>query len=96
MQKTLRIDRWARLCLLNLLVVAVLGILLRYKGAFAFPAANYKYLLNAHSHFAFSGWVTTALFTALVYILFRSGVPLSPTYRYQFWLNQVASFGMLG
>ena len=96
MQETRRFDRWARLCLLNLLLVAVLGILLRYKGAFAFPAANYKYLLNAHSHFAFSGWVTTALFTALVYILDRGGVRLSPVYRYQFWLNQTASFGMLG
>jgi len=95
MQETRRLNSWAALCLLNLLLVSVLGLLLRYKGTFSFPVVNYKYLLNAHSHFAFSGWVTTALFTALVYILARSGIGLSPVYHYQFWLNQVASFGML-
>jgi hypothetical protein len=43
--------------------------------------------------------VTTALFTSLVYILHNERKTqedaLSPSYRYLFWLNQVASFGML-
>jgi hypothetical protein len=95
MEDTHRLKIWTRLSLINLLIVSVLGVLLRYKGAFYFPAVDYKYLLNAHSHFAFSGWVTTALFVALTYILVRSGVPLSRSYRYQFRLNQLASFGML-
>ena len=86
---------WAGLCLLNLLIVATLGVLLRYKGAFYMPFFNYEYLLNAHSHFAFSGWVTTALFTALVYFLYRTGVAVSPFYRWMFRLNQLSSFGML-
>lgn len=87
--------RWMLLSLLNFLLVAFIGMLLRYKVAFSLPAVNYKYLLHAHSHFAFSGWITTALFTALVYILSRSGVAIGRVYNYMFWLLQVSGFGML-
>lgn len=59
------------------------------------PVLQYNYLLHAHSHFAFSGWVTTALFTGLLYIAQASGYTLSRRYHYQFWLNQLSSFGML-
>lgn len=82
--------KWTRLSLINLLIVACLGVILRYKGAFYMPVLDYKYLLHAHSHFAFSGWITTILFTAFVYL-----IPYRKVYQYQFWLNQVASFGML-
>lgn len=84
------IKKWAYLSLVNLLIVSVLGVILRYKGAFSLPVPDYKYLLHAHSHFAFSGWVTSILFTCFVYL-----IPFRKTYVYQFWLNQVAGFGML-
>jgi len=87
--------RWILMSLLNFLLVALVGVVLRYKVAFSLPAVNYKYLLHAHSHFAFSGWITTALFTALVYILSRSGVVIGRAYTYMFRLLQVSSFGML-
>lgn len=87
--------RWVLYACLNLMIVSILGVLLRYKGVFGLLALDYNYLLQAHSHFAFSGWVTTALFVGLLYILGDSGIGLSSIYRYQFWLNQVASFGML-
>src|SRR5579859_629136 len=90
-----KIRTWVLLCLVNLAVVAILGVLLRYKIAWELPAVNYKYLLNAHSHFAFNGWVTTVLFTAFLYVLICSGRPLSKVYTWQFWLNQVSSYGML-
>ena len=61
--------RWATLSLLNFVLVSLVGILLRYKIAFSLPLINYKYLLNAHSHFAFAGWVSMAIFTAFVYML---------------------------
>jgi hypothetical protein len=91
----MKFRRWAVLSLLNFVLVSILGILLRYKIAFPLPGINYKFLLHAHSHFAFSGWISTALFTALVYLLSRSGFPIGKTYTYQFWLAQTASFGML-
>lgn len=91
----LPLRRWAIYACGNLYIVSVLGVLLRYKGVFGLTALDYNYLLHAHSHFAFSGWVTTALFVGLLYILDASGARLSRVYRYQFWLNQVSSFGML-
>src|ERR1700676_3982659 len=87
--------RWSVLSLLNLCLVSVLGVLLRYKIAFPLPLINYNFLLQAHSHFAFSGWLSTAIFTALVYILAQSGFPVGKTYIFQFRLAQTASFGML-
>lgn len=84
------IKKWTYLSLVNLLIVSILGVILRYKGAFSLPLLDYKYLLHSHSHFAFSGWVTTVLFTCFVYL-----IPFKKVYTYQFWLNQVASFGML-
>ena len=87
--------RWSVLSLINLVLVSALGILLRYKMAFPLRAINYSFLLQAHSHFAFSGWISTAVFTALVYILSRSGYPIGKAYRFQFLLAQTASFGML-
>jgi len=92
---TLPLRWWVFCACINLFIVSILGVLLRYKGIFGLPALDYNYLLHAHSHFAFSGWVTTALFVGLLYILDDSGARLSRIYRYQFWLNQVSSFGML-
>lgn len=90
-----RLRSWALWSVTNLAVVALLGVLLRYKIAWSMPGLNYKYLLNAHSHFAFVGWVTTALYTALLYIMVRAGRPLTGIYQILLWLNQAASYGML-
>lgn len=87
--------RWAVLSLLNFVLLSLAGVLLRYKIAFSLPAVNYKYLLHAHSHFAFAGWVSMAIFTAFVYMLSEESGVIRNTYRYQFNLGQVANFGML-
>jgi hypothetical protein len=57
---------WIKILLLNISIVAILGILMRYKIGFEFPYFDQKNLQNAHSHFAFSGWVTQAFFYLLV------------------------------
>ncbi|WP_431210057.1 hypothetical protein ACQ86N_28810 [Puia sp. P3] len=88
-------SKYARLSLLNLFIVSALGATLRYKALFSLPFIDYKNLLNAHSHFAFSGWVTSALFAGFIHILSASGKNPAGVYRYQFRLNQIASFGML-
>lgn len=95
MLPNLPLRRWVIYAAINLFIVSLLGVLLRYKAVFGMPVPDYNYLLHAHSHFAFSGWVTTALFAGLLHILAESGVRLSRAYRYQFWLNQLSSFGML-
>lgn len=49
---------WVRLSLINLLLVALMGILMRYKIGFEFPLFNQKNIQHAHSHFAFTGWIS--------------------------------------
>jgi hypothetical protein len=89
------IKQWATLSLLNFVIVSFAGVLLRYKIAFRLPLINYEYLLNAHSHFAFAGWISMALFTAFVYILPENRATVKKSYLYQFNLAQIANFGML-
>ncbi|HRN44574.1 MAG TPA: hypothetical protein PLH20_07300, partial [Flavobacterium sp.] len=52
----LNIQFWLKFSLLNLCLVAALGVLMRYKIGFEFPFFNQKNILHSHSHFAFSGW----------------------------------------
>lgn len=59
--------KWLAISLVNLSIVALLGTLLRTKILFPLPGINFGYLLHAHSHFAFSGWVTLCLLTLIVY-----------------------------
>ena len=91
----IKFKRWAILSLFNFCLVAALGVLLRYKIAFSLPLMNYNYIMEAHSHFAFSGWISTAIFTAMVYMLSNSGYPVGKNYTLQFRMAQTASFGML-
>jgi hypothetical protein len=90
-----RLMRWATLSLLNFVIVSLAGVILRYKIAFSLPWVNYEHLLNAHSHFAFAGWISMALFTAFVYMLAENRASIKKGYLYQFYLAQIANFGML-
>ncbi|HEX8277401.1 MAG TPA: hypothetical protein VF540_01855, partial [Segetibacter sp.] len=45
----------------NLVVLAFLGLLLRYKMNFSLELFNHINLLHAHSHFAFTGWISFLL-----------------------------------
>lgn len=60
---------YGRIAILNLLLVAAIGVLLRYKIAFSLPFIDQKHLLHAHSHFAFAGWITHVLLVMLVHYL---------------------------
>mgnify|MGYP001796781573 CR=1 FL=1 len=60
------LQRWIKIVLINLLFVAAIGVVLRYKILFALPFVDQKHLLHVHSHFAFAGWITQALLTLLV------------------------------
>lgn len=57
----LAVLNWKRLAIFNLLIVAFLGVLMRYKIAFEFPYFFQKNLQHAHSHFAFTGWISLLL-----------------------------------
>ena len=51
------------------MLVALLGLLMRYKILFEFPLLDQKSLQHSHSHFAFAGWVTHTLITLLIAFL---------------------------
>jgi hypothetical protein len=87
---------WLRIAFINLLIVAFIGVVLRYKIAFFLPFIDQKYLLHGHSHFAFTGWITQALLALLVARL-NPGEPAMAfkKYRWLLFANLFTAYGML-
>jgi len=90
------IIKWLRWGFFNLVIVALYGFLMRYKIAFSFPFFEQKNLLHAHSHFAFSGWISQMLYTG--FALFLS--PYLPQFKQKKYkvllaFNLLSAFGML-
>ena len=56
------------LAFLNLFILTLPGVLLRGASFLPFPF-NYKYLLHAHSHFAFGGWLMPVLIWLVIQYL---------------------------
>lgn len=86
---------WLAVAITNLLLVAIAGVIMRYKIIFSLPFVQQKNLLHAHSHFAFSGWLSLALCTLLLLVLSRHALIDLKKYRRLFIFSQVSSFGML-
>lgn len=90
------VEKWTKIVLINLSVVALFGVILRYKIAFSLPFIDQKNLLHGHSHFAFSGWISQALMILLIFYLQKNGRE-RPFKRYGWILfaNLISSYGML-
>lgn len=88
---------WIILSVLNLLIVGIYGFVMRLKFLFPLPFLDQKNLLHAHSHFAFSGWVTQAIMIFM--ILMVSGIritdPIPRKYQAILLANLAGSIGML-
>lgn len=89
--------QWMKLALFHLVLVALLGFLMRLKMIFPIPGLNQKFLLHAHSHFAFTGWVTLALMVLTTRFIIHEKRAGELPQRYQsiFWINLLAAYGML-
>lgn len=90
------IKKWGQIILVNLAVVALLGLCMRYKIAFNLPWLDQKNLLHAHSHFAFAGWISQLLYIGMAaYILPQ--IPAKPKRQYKWLLtmNLLVAYGML-
>lgn len=85
---------WLSLCLINLSIVALLGFTLRSKILFSLPFIDYRNVLSAHSHFAFSGWVGLSLITLLIYDLLPEALNQKKIYRWILIGIEVSSLGM--
>jgi len=90
------VKKWVSLTIFGLVLVAILGVLMRYKIAYSFPFINQKFLQHSHSHFAMSGWLTQLIMILLASTVSRS-IALSHFKKYNFILtvNLIASYGML-
>lgn len=66
------IKKWYKVTLFSFFIVAILGLLLRYKMAFSLPWMNQKFTQHAHSHFAFAAWVSQAIWVFIYAILIRN------------------------
>lgn len=90
-------NNWYRVGLFNLLLVSSIGLLLRFKMAASLPGVNHKYFLHGHSHFAFSGWISLVLMTAIIQRIHNNGTatPLKPVFKYILWAQLLTAYGML-
>jgi hypothetical protein len=81
---------------MNILLVAGIGIVLRYKIAFSLPFINQKFLLHGHSHFAFAGWISQAIMVLMVAYLYKhNGERVFKKYRWLLYANLLTAYGML-
>ncbi|RXF70460.1 hypothetical protein [Arcticibacter tournemirensis] len=83
--------RWA---VANFLILTILGILLRWMHLASVPGVNYMFLLHAHSHFAFAGWVFLAIVILIAGTLSSDKTAIR-AFKRIFILTLIASFGML-
>ncbi|MES2373888.1 MAG: hypothetical protein V4557_15015 [Bacteroidota bacterium] len=87
---------WLKLSFFNLVLIALIGVLMRYKIAFSFPFLDQKHLLHGHSHFAFAGWITHTLMVLLISVIADKSEKFSyPKYRILLYANLVTAYGML-
>lgn len=90
------IQKWLHIALFNLLLIASLGFLLRYKIAFSLPFVDQKHLLHAHSHFAFGGWISQLLMALMVSFLVQRGITDAfVKYHKLLFVNLISAYGML-
>lgn len=88
------LTRGIQIAMLNLVIVGVIGCVLRYTFLHPVAGINYGYLLHAHSHLAFLGWVFMALYILLIHAYLPSGIQ-NRKYVNLFIILQIANLGML-
>jgi len=93
---TLNIKFWLKISLINLCIVAALGVLMRYKIGFEFPYLDQKHLQHSHSHFAFVGWLSHTLMALMVYFIQTKITDFKGSrYNKIIIANLICSYGML-
>jgi hypothetical protein len=85
---------WVTLTLVNLCIVALLGMTLRTKLLFTVRFVDFKNFLSAHSHFAFGGWVTLALMLLYITNLLTREQQQKKIYQGILWGIELNALGM--
>ncbi|CAG0982836.1 MAG: hypothetical protein HND27_02705 [Bacteroidetes bacterium] len=88
--------KFIRISLLNLLIVALLGVLMRYKIGFEFNYFDQKNLQHAHSHFAFTGWISQTIMILMVLLISKELTKHRlKLFKLLLFSNLMAAYGML-
>jgi len=82
--------KWA---MINFVVLTVFGILLRCIQLSNLPFLDYQFILHAHSHFAFAGWMFFAIALLISHELWGEQYP--STLKYVFIFALISAYGML-
>ncbi|MBU2046772.1 MAG: hypothetical protein KJ712_08585 [Bacteroidetes bacterium] len=70
-------------------------MLLRYVQCFSAPSINYQFLLHAHSHFAFAGWMFLSIALLVVHNFNAKDTLFNKHFKSIFLITLLVSFGML-
>ncbi|MBS1528263.1 MAG: hypothetical protein JST19_21640 [Bacteroidetes bacterium] len=87
------IHRYTRLAIINFMVLTIAGLLLRYIHIGDIAGINYQFLLHAHSHFAFSGWMFFSIALLIAGLIDKN--VLSAAFKWVLVLALVSAYGML-
>ena len=89
-------QKWISIAFINLLIVASLGVIMRYKIAYYLPFIEQENFLHAHSNFAFSGWVSQVLMALMWAFLYKYLYADSlKKYKWLLIANLASAYGML-
>ncbi|MDB4727810.1 hypothetical protein OAF63_03380 [Saprospiraceae bacterium] len=86
---------WFKAALVNLLIAAIMGAILRFAFVAEIPGFKFQYFLHGHSHVAMLGWVYLALFAFLIHSFLPAEKQKSKYYHRLFWSTQASVLGML-
>lgn len=89
-RQTLNYPKWA---MINFIVLSIFGVLLRFLQLYSLPSIDYPFILHAHSHFAFSGW----MFFSIAFLVAQicTGERVTSGFRYVLFFAMVSAYGML-
>ena len=92
----IKVYQLLKITVFNLFLVSFLGVIMRYKIAFYFPFLEQKNIQEAHSHFAFYGWITSAIYL-FIYKILKENISKEKLSRFYITIiiNLFASYGML-
>lgn len=89
------LQKWYKVALINLFVLTLLGLVLRYKINFSLPFIEQKNLLHAHSHFAFNGWISFLL-QVLILDFFTNNYTLKEKFWNRFFIaSTIINYAMI-
>ena len=87
---------WVKLCVFNFFIVSFIGVMMRYGMAFSLPGISHTFMQESHSHFAFYGWVSAAIYIFVVRYLSEHINKINiRKYEILMTFNQFGSYGML-